>query len=44
MLVIVYNIHGNNLAAVHYVAYGNYVVEVKTRRVINKTLTNSVNS
>lgn len=32
------------MATVHHVAYGNYVVEVKTRRVTNKTLTNSVNS
>ena len=33
---------GNNLATVHYAASGNYVVEIKTRRIENKTLTKSV--
>ena len=33
---------GNILATVHQKANGNYVIEIKTRHIINKTLINSV--
>ena len=42
MLVIEYNIHGNILATVHQKANGNYVIEIKTRHIVSKTLINSV--
>ena len=39
---MIYLIHGNILATVHQKANGNYVIEIKTRHIINKTLINSV--
>ena len=34
--------NGNILATVHQKANGNYVIEIKTRRIVSKTLINSV--
>ena len=33
---------GNILATVHQKANGNYVIEIKTRHIVSKTLINSV--
>ena len=34
--------NGNILATVHQKANGNYVIEIKTRHIVSKTLINSV--
>ena len=34
--------NGNILATVHQKANGNYVIEIKTRRIVSKILINSV--
>ena len=38
----IYISNGNILATVHQKANGNYVIEIKTRRIVSKILINSV--